>query len=356
MHVMQASLRMRSPMTSFTPTVPAALMPVAGALAPELRGDAARVFHELGLQAMRAAVVDLDSAAVRRVWGMSDGSSDAGLHTDVPWDTPFSGTTDLLQQLAANPTEFTVEQRLSPRHWCFAWRLDGERAMLAEVHYHDARAIVGMIDTAMVRVLCDVGVLAGLPAGAPLPLDDPKDGHAPGAQGPRRRGPGMARMASLALAGGSVLLAAWMAFVALPELSAQSTRQQMVVDQAVAQSLALPLASGNFGEVQQALNSAQRQGFFSSAAVTNDANRAVSLAGAGERWRIGDVAPVVAAGRKLELTQGGQRFGTLWLLGGIMQDSDPSWTAMRQAAIALAAAAAGLVLLLLRGKASRRSD
>ena len=361
MKALQSALGLPSQKTAFTPTAPAGLPPVESALAPALLDDAARMFHELGLKAVRAAVVDLASMEFHHVWGMSDngiaGAASGVLATELPLDSQFPGARKNLQQLVETVSEFTVEQRLSPRHWSFAWRLDGERAMVAEARYHDARAIVGMIDTALVRLLCDTGIHAGLSGGDDTEDDSPLIWPASRERRLRRKGLRQSRLSAVALAAGSALLAVWMVFVALPDVSRQSAKQQMVVEKTMAQTLSVAMATGDYGEVQHALTTAQSIGFFSGAAVTNAGQRVVSLASAGAGWRIGDVVPASAGAeaRKVELTLGSQRYGTLWLIGSSMGDPGGALAALRIAAMAVLAAAAASALLLLRRRRARRS-
>ncbi len=206
--------RLGNLMTPFTPTTPAALSPTAATVAASLLDDTAYVLHDLGLKAIRAAVVDLGSMDILHVWAMSDDGAcgESGVPAaDMPFDSQFPDARTHVQHLGLAAPDAAVEQRLSPHHWSFVWRLDGERAMVAEARYHDARAIVGTIDIALVRLLCDVGVFAGLPS--PVVADEenqqilPTSGRLPA----RNRSIRLSRLAVIALTGVGTLLAVWMA-------------------------------------------------------------------------------------------------------------------------------------------------
>ncbi len=343
----------------FPSTSPGALAPAAALIAPALLDDAARMFDQLGLKAFRAAVVDLDSLGFHRVWSMSDSGATGEHAPQMPLNSQFPGATATLMQLADAPANTTVVQRLSPRHWSFAWRLDAERAVVAEARYQDARAMMCDIDTALVRLVCDTGIHAGL-----SPQDDADDDEESLVWPPsrerrqRRRGMRQSRLGAMVFAAVSALLALWIAFFALPDMSGQSARQQVLAEKTMAHMLSVAMATGDYGEVQSALSTFESIGYFKSAAVTNPKQRVVSLANAEPGWRIGDATPAAAAmqARSLELAMGSEQYGKLWLISASSGGGGQRLIWTRVAALAaFMAAALAVVLLLWHRRRSRRS-
>jgi len=329
-------------------------------MAAALLDDAARIFEHLGLKAIRAAVVDLGSMDFQRMWGMTDRGAAGEQPAGMPSDSQFPGASSTLQQLPSAAPDAIVVQRLSPRRWSFAWRLDAGRAVVAVARYQDARTMMCDIDTALVRLVCDTGIHAGL-----SPADDADDDEHTLVWPPsrerrqRRRGLRLSRAGAIALAACSALLAVWIALFAVPDVTGQSARQQVLAEKTMAHMLSVAMATGDYGEVQQALSTFESIGYFQGAAVTNTSQRVVSLANAESGWRIGDAPPVDSASktRALELSMGSEQYGRLWLFGG-SGNAGARLTAIRAAALAACATAAAAMLLLLwhRRRARRSGD
>lgn len=135
--------------------------PPSTRVGPALLGDAARVLQQLGLKSVRGAVVDLPSGAFHPGWSMVDSSVPGNGLDYALAGLRLIGASAMLRQLdEASDDGATVFLRHSPSHWSFGWRIDDTRAVVAEARYHDARALLCEIDTALVRLLCDTGMLA----------------------------------------------------------------------------------------------------------------------------------------------------------------------------------------------------
>jgi hypothetical protein len=206
----------------FVDTAPAELVPQdlpqpqqTPPLVTALRDDAARMFEQLGLKSVRAAIVDLASMQIDPVWGMTDEGGDADAGTAVAVESQFPGAEGSLAQLRSESGEITVTRRLSPRHWALAWRLHQGQAVVAEVRYHDARTLLCDIDTTLVRLMCNSGAQAALASreqdraaamAAPVP--------ASGERRRRQQDMRLPRRAAFVLSVLSAVLAAWLATMA----------------------------------------------------------------------------------------------------------------------------------------------
>ena len=104
-------------------------------LEPALLGDMARMFRQLGIESFRASVVDMGSMAFQAAWTITDSGEVSDNNPDKPLDSQFPGAMATITQLADAPAEQTVVQRLSPRRWTFAWRIDSLHVVIAEARY-----------------------------------------------------------------------------------------------------------------------------------------------------------------------------------------------------------------------------
>ena len=157
----------------------ATVAPPSTHIGPALLCDAARVLHQLGLKSVRGAVVDMPSGAFHPGWSMIDSSVQGNGLDYALAGLRLIGASSMLRQLdEASDDSATVFLRHSPRHWSFGWRIDDTRAVVAEARYHDARAMLCEIDTALVRLLCDTGMLARQVSAA---QPDAADGPSPAA-------------------------------------------------------------------------------------------------------------------------------------------------------------------------------
>jgi len=136
------------PSTSFLPEQEAAV------LLPEL----ARVCRQLGVQFVRASVVDVRTLAYRAAWSITETGDIAPTRTDRTVEGAFPGAASAIASLADAEPEDTLVHRQSPRRWAFCWSLDSRAAVVAEVQYRDRRDAVGDIDRVLVRLLCSASV------------------------------------------------------------------------------------------------------------------------------------------------------------------------------------------------------
>jgi len=338
-----------------------------GDIAPALVEDIGHIFRQLGLESCRASVIDMGSLAFQGVWAVSDSGEAADPNPNLPLDSQFPGAVSSITQLAQASTRETVVQRLSPRHWSLAWRIDDGHVVVAEVRYADPRAMLGQIDTALVRVVCDTGIRAGL-----LDTEDDDDNAEaarqrgsmvwpPSGDRRRRRRPPTVMRWSLGLALGGAALALWLAVAALPQLAGESANGRSMADRTLVHHVSLAMATGDYGEVQHVLSTFESLGYFQAAAVTNARQKLVSLAGNLPGLRIGEEVPARprAAGQPLELTMGSENYGRL-LIVPIASASEfgDSLLKARLAAVATFAAAllTGALLLLRRRRARRNGD
>jgi hypothetical protein len=365
-------MRMHAATSTSPRTVPSAraLAPggaTVGDIAPALVEDIGHIFRQLGLESCRASVVDMGSLAFQGVWAVSDSGEAADPNPDLPLDSQFPGAVSSILQLAQASTQETVVQRLSPRHWSLAWRIDDGHVVVAEVRYAGPRAVLGQIDTALVRVVCDAGIRAGL-----LCADDDDGGDntapprgsmvwPPGGDRRRRRRPPTAMRWSLGLAFGGAALALWLAVAALPELEGESANGRSIADRTLTHHVSVAMATGDYGEVQHVLSTFESLGYFQAAAVTNARQKLVSLAGNLPGLRIGEEVPArsLAAGLPLELAMGSETYGQLVVVpvGSASAFGDSLLKARLAAAATFAAALlAGTLLLLRRRRARRNGD
>jgi hypothetical protein len=313
-------------------------------LSPALRQDMARMFRQLGVQQLRASVADTTSMASQVTWSLSDVGQLSVPASERNLDSVFPGASSTIAGLDAVASDNTTVQKLSPRLWGFAWRVDAKHAIVAEVQYRERRDSVSETDIALVRLVCSAVIRAGQPAPAP------HAGHAAhaayaahpahGPLGPMGGvgahalvWPAVERRAyvaspratwtALALSTLAALITAWLAFSAVPKtrLAAQAQQEQFervrkATDATLVGSLSQAMATGDYGEVQATLSSFASLGYFDNALVANAKGKVVALAGPVPRQRIGDPINGAYAGsaRALGLAAGPEGPGQVLLV------------------------------------------
>ena len=297
--------------------------------AQAIRRDMARNLGPLGLQSLRATVVDMDTLAEEGRWlllGEPEADAVPSGAAQLPPDSAFPTASVTAARLAASAIDETVVQRMSPRRWGLAWRVDDRRVVLAVAHFLEGRVVLEPADTALVRLVCDAGLQPGAvpqsQVSSSLGATDAR-GAAPSWPTVERRQPGLRRWLAapalgLLLLGG--MAAGWQALVAVPDLTAQElahaselARLRLMADRTVTRSTTVALASGDYGEVQVALSGFAALGYFEHAVVTNAQQRVVALVGSASGARIGDALsdePGEGA-HVLELMQGTDVVGRL---------------------------------------------
>ncbi len=338
---------------------------ISGSLSPALTRDMALMFGQLGVQSFRASVVDLESMAYESVWSITEQGEVNDDHPDRGLDSAFPGAMATIAQLRQASAEHTVVRKLSPRHWAFAWRIDGRHVAVAEARYRDRRDLQSDADTALVRLICDTGIRAGHPEGAAAADDMPQ---LMWPQVDRRRLPGGAaqpargRLAAVlvAMTAALALAAAMLAFPVLRNQSAalqsEASRFLSMADSTMTQSLSAMLATGDYGDVQTTLSGFQSLGYFDGAVVTNARQLVISIAGAANGARIGDPAPpaFAASAQVLDLLQGGQRQGQLLVLRPPLKASANLGAQGLLVAVVLACISALALVLLVLPRFRRR--
>lgn len=286
--------------------------------------DMARMFRNLGVVSFRAVVVDIDSLVFHSSWAIH---STGALHDsafEASLEGAFPNAAGTMAQLSAVPIASTLVQRMSPRRWVFAWRIDERRAVMAMAHFLEGRMAMAAVDTAVVRLVCDAGIQADLA----LPQ---RSAAEPAASGPvwpqverrRRVVPRWIRLPALLLVCLCTLLAGWLTLVSLPQTrhdaaqrDTELDRLQTMADRTMVRSVAAALGSGDYGEVQLALSGFAALGYFDQAVVTNTDHRVVAFVGTVGGVRIGDAAPLDLLRRATHqpLMQGSAPNGQLLIL------------------------------------------
>jgi hypothetical protein len=284
------------------------------------------LFGQMGIASFRAAVVGLASMDMRSTWSHSAERDPQLEATDAAPDSAFIAARDAGISLRDAPTEYTMVRKLSPRVWSFAWRVNADLMVIAEVRYLDRRDTLGEADSALVRLV--FMALSQPEEGVEGQLSAPGSGLEWPAVDRRRNRDGRALLRSqrvpLMLLGLSALLTLWLSVISLPaagdRLAAQqsaTTRLQGVADKTVTQQLTETLATGDYGEVQAQLTHFQTLGYFPSAVVLNARQRVVASVGMGGEVVIGAAVPatVSAAASAAPLVRGTEQFGQLLQLG-----------------------------------------
>ena len=324
------------------------------ALSPELVQDMARIFRQLGVLSFRSSVVESHSMSFQATWSISD-SGQIG-DSERPADSVFPGAASVVSALADAGPDETVAHKLSPRRWGFAWHFDGPHVVVAEAHFREPRDTLGAADTALVRLVCGIGIRTAQSeapgtALSSLSMAWPKT--------ERRARPKQVVWPQLFFTLCTVLLTAWLAMAALPreleaggDRRAELARLHAMADKTMVHGLSIALASGDYGDVQTALSSFHALGYFSSALVTNAKTRIVSLAGEPHGLRIGDPIPAdaVRKAQALDLRMGSERLGQLLVttVGPATEDGKQSGVLRLLATLAFVAATASAGLIVWR--------
>lgn len=370
-----------------------ALRPRAGhgraPVPPAWAAEVALIIEQLGVQSFRAAIVDLARMAMLRAWtvGEKDHPPEVAAAADGPVDSAFPGAAASLAELADVAGEVdghTTVTRLSPRHCVFVWRKDLGHAMVVEAHYREAPMLVGEIDKSLIRLLCQIGLSsaeAEKPAGAgsrsaggkttsgktandrdaaatarrsSTARKDPKASRHPSRHGSTSH-PWMVWCGhSLLLMG--LAASAWLLLAGLPAvheqaetLGAQHRHLQTLVEESMARQLAPVLAASETQALEAAMSGLGARGYFQAAAVSNAKDHIVATLGPTPGLKVGVLAIAPPDARGLDLNQGSQRIGRLWLIGSPPEVAAPA-TARLVSTTWLAVLAFGLGSALLAGQ------
>jgi hypothetical protein len=190
------------PSTSFQPEQESAV------LLPEL----ARVCRQLGVQFVRASVVEVRTLAYRAAWSISETGDIAPAQAGRAMDSAFAGAAAAIASLADAEPEETLVHRQSPRRWAFTWSLDNRLAVVAEVQYRERRDAVGDLDRVLVRLLCAASVRSHT-LNEPDTLPNPPELVWPQVDRRARRPPPLGLWLALALMLAAGLLLGWIALM-----------------------------------------------------------------------------------------------------------------------------------------------
>ena len=323
---------------------------------PNVQPEVARMFRQIGLQFMRASVVEIASLKFHPAWSISDNGEIGDSPAERSTDSMFPGAAAIVSGLVGAAPEHTRVQRLSPRRWAFTWRVSATEAILAEAHYRDKRDAISDIDTALVRLVCSTSARhSAAVTDVPVGL----------AEWPRvdRRAPARpSRVAWLSaalsvLSAVAALLCGWLLLSALPGAQLAAANQQAQIEQlhktadgTMAAALATVLATGDYGLAQEELWQFEQLGHFQSAVVVNTNGRVVAMAGPLQSLRIGDAVPAAyaAQARARKLSLGSQNHGELVFMAAPAATPASLGGAKVVAGLAMLACAAAAALLALR--------
>ena len=340
-------------MTDFLDTLPPEVSIVhSPALERALLKDVARTFELLGVESLRAAVVELESMAINSQWSISELGEAAIGNSGQPLDSSFRGASAALGQLADADSNQTLTQQLNPKRWRLSWRMDERQAIVAEARFQERRDVIIEVDIVLLRLVCSMGVQVAqetdhggdaLLAGKVWPQRERRANARVSALEPQLRtstspstapldasklemaapnSPGTSWRAMLLLLI-SVMVAGWIALVAAPRGQEIAVIQQSEISRLRALSqdtmvleLSTAMVSGDYGQVQAVLSAFASLGYFTGAVVTNERQRVVALSGRAERLRIGDAVPpeVAHTSQAFDLKLGSQRHGRLLLV------------------------------------------
>jgi hypothetical protein len=306
---------------------------------PALADDVQWHLQQLGIQTLRLSVLNTQSLDFHWACSISDQGQLQPAEGPQALDSMFPGGSATVLDLMRRPLAHTSVQKQSPRRWLLAWRLRDEEAVVVDALFHDRRDVFSDADSALLRLLCNSSLARATAFGGP-PID-PAVALAADARGSANANttslvwPQIERRASSTsplLLGTSLLMLAlgllsclWLVLSALPQtqhhMAAQEAEFETLRDGTMRRALSLALATGDYGEVQVALQGFAELGYFQSAVVANDKQRLVATAGEIKNQRIGDAvsAGYGAAARNLALATGSQQQGQLMYVANTAQ-------------------------------------
>ncbi len=350
---------------------------------PAWAAEVELIVEQLGVLSFRTALVDMARMAALRVWTVGEKARlPEAVAAGGPLETAFPGAAARLAELAEVAGEVeghTTVTRVSQRRCLFVWRKDLQHAMVAEARYRQAPAQVGEIDKSLVRLLSQIALskheATPSPGEAARTADTktaPAGHHRTAAERSVHAGKSArssrhhAHEPSLSdtwmvWSGRFLLLlgavaAAWLLLNGLPAvhdqavaLGAANLRLQSQVEESMARSLAPMLAAGDAEALQATLADRATRRYLEAAAVSNDKDRVVATHGPTLGLKAGALAVSPIDARGVDLNQGKQRIGRLWLIGAPPEVAVPA-TAHLVASTWLAAFAFALGSALLAGQ------
>lgn len=329
--------------------------------------DMARTLNELGVAGLRTTVIDLDTMLHQAGWGYHQGPDNPDSGFDQPLESAFPGASAAIARVEASESHEPVVQRMSPRRWVMAWRVDESRMVMALVHFHQSHITLEPHEVATIRLVADAGLHAdqvAAPASAPTPRRT--ELAWPQVERRRRVVPRWIAWPAASLACVAALLGGWMTAVAVPQArqdavvrQADLDRLRAMADSTVTRSMATAMASGDYGEVQAALSSFAALGYFEKAVVTNARQRVVASVGELSGVRIGDAPPadLVQQAQASDLMQGSETNGRLFIQRPALYAAAQHRVSTLQglAALAMLCAGAAAAMVVARWPSRQRS-
>ena len=252
---------------------------------PASEEDKAHVFGALGVEAVRASMVDVESMECESSWRITE-SGGQPEDTEHVADSGFPTAMATIVHLNHASGDDTVTRKLDARRWAFAWRIDDRHVAVAEASYRTPRSEQSDADTKLVRMICDTGIRSGRFEAADavnerMPEAAPAAGRGVAATMAGLLPPGRKRLIAVVLLA-LYLVAAGVLYAIRQhtgELQAEAAQLQAQADSMMLQRLSGSLANGDYGEVQAELDEFSAARYFTGAVVTNARGRAVALAG-----------------------------------------------------------------------------
>ncbi len=268
-----------------------------------LNNDLIRAAQDRGIESINAAIVSTKTSTNRPVWLSLTGTNNNYLQADALVNNAIHAAVEALRNLPEADAKLTLVQRLGPYRWLLAWRAGGERALIAEARYREITQQIAPADATLIRLICDAS--AGVPSVAENAIDfsslnDSGEKKPPDLKS--RLSNTDSRRLSTILMLCAAAVAIWLSLFEIKKaefevsrLHAQVAEQKRQTELAVTQIAATALATGDYGELQDALSSLSTRGYTDSISVTNTASRVVAFANAKTGVRVGDVISPSAA-------------------------------------------------------------
>lgn len=321
----------------------------------------------------RAAMADKAATAARRrppeqrsgPHRSQDSAQDSG-----PDSGPRNGGPASVSPHSELPSGFGSEgsemltHSLSPRQWTYFWRLNGDAALVALVHHRYGRGAIAAGDMATIRLLCEHWLapelqVMGIGRSAESPWNRVE--RRARAAAPRELWGALAALVLCALCGVWLLLStpdapapahasapasAPAASTPAPSPAAGMQREldrlARLSDETLQRSVALAMASRDYGEVQETLAAHRSLGHFISAVVLNERKLVVAHEGLSPAPVVGQplATPPGSKTRRLELKVADATLGELYMESAARAEAGASSAPADVAAAA--AEAAGL--------------
>ena len=301
-------------------------------------------FDALGVESMRASLIDLESMHCTHAWHVTEAGETIEDPSDSETDRSLPTAMATIVELTPAGMAQTQTRRLDPLSWAFAWLIEGRQVVVVEVLYRMARSDHSAADVARIRQFCDAGLREAMTpaAGAALDLDlrsassigalalpddrsestmipahASKPVAAASAIHPRsaRSWLGVPQPVVLTVLALGLLLVGilWALLQSATSLRTESAHLQAKADATMKQRVGKALAEGDYGEVQAELAQFAALKYFDSALVTNARGRVIAAVGSVQGMRMGDplAAGVAVGSRVIELNDTTGRKGQL---------------------------------------------